>query len=527
MKPSTLFIEKILVIFFTTIFLISGCDSGSDGNDSDDVPEAGFVVSTVSGNTNEEGATATFTVRLNKLPAENVVISVSSSDVSEGTVTPLTLTFTPTNWNANQTVTITGVDDNLADGNQAYTIQLALDSAGSDYSALDPDDVSVINTDMGETAGYTISSISGNTNEEGGTATFTVRLNSEPLENVLIDVTSSDPGEGTASPAVLTFTSTNWDADQTITLTGVDDDIADGNQGYTIQLSLASSGSDYSGIDPSDVSAVNTDMGETAGFTVSIISGSTGEDGTTAGFTVRLNSQPVGDVVIDIASSDTGEGTLSLSSLTFDDSNWDVDQIVMVTGVDDVTQDGPQDYTILLAINSGSTMDTTGYASLDPDDVNVTNIDDEWKLSDTGQTTSYTATWGEDADYLINSPSFSDNSDGTVTDNNTGLIWQQEDDNNAYTWSEAGLYCETLTLGSETGWRLPNRRELMSIANFGVYSPSINTTYFPNTNSSNYWSSTIRATGDSYAWCMDFNNGVVSTYDKSNSYNVRCIRGGK
>ncbi len=150
---------------------------------------------------------------------------------------------------------------------------------------------------------------------------------------------------------------------------------------------------------------------------------------------------------------------------------------------------------------------------------------DEWKLSDTGQTTSYTATWGEDTDYLINSPSFTDNSDDTVTDNNTGLIWQKEDDNNTYTWSEAGSYCETLTLGSKTDWRLPNRKELLSIANFEISSPSINTTYFPNTNSSNYWSSTIFANDGSYAWFVNFDGGYVRHYLRSNGDHVRCIRG--
>ena len=105
----------------------------------------------------------TFTVKLNSQPTANVTIGVSSSDTTEGTVSPSLLTFTTSNWNANQTVTVTGVDDSDADGNQSYTVVLAAaNSSDSGYSGLNPVDVTVTNTDD-ETAGFTVSSISGNT----------------------------------------------------------------------------------------------------------------------------------------------------------------------------------------------------------------------------------------------------------------------------------------------------------------------------------------------------------------------------
>ena len=61
----------------------------------------------------------------------------------------------------------------------------------------------------------------------------------------------------------------------------------------------------------------------------------------------------------------------------------------------------------------------------------------KFKFPDTGQTRSYTDVFGEDSDYLINAPSYTDNGDGTVTDNSTDLMWQQEDDDNTYNWYEA------------------------------------------------------------------------------------------
>ncbi|MDD5519037.1 MAG: DUF1566 domain-containing protein, partial [Candidatus Omnitrophica bacterium] len=76
-------------------------------------------------------------------------------------------------------------------------------------------------------------------------------------------------------------------------------------------------------------------------------------------------------------------------------------------------------------------------------------------------------------------------------------------------------------------WRLPNVRELMSIVNYGVYNPAINTTYFSNTQSSDYWSSTTYASNTPYAWRVSFSGGHVSCYDKTNSYYVRPVRGGQ
>ncbi|MCP5499813.1 MAG: DUF1566 domain-containing protein [Leptospiraceae bacterium] len=56
-------------------------------------------------------------------------------------------------------------------------------------------------------------------------------------------------------------------------------------------------------------------------------------------------------------------------------------------------------------------------------------------------------------------------------------------------------------------------------------SPAINGTYFPNTSSSHYWSSTTRSSITSYAWYVNFVNGYVSSYGKANNYYVRCVSG--
>ncbi|MGV2337579.1 MAG UNVERIFIED_CONTAM: hypothetical protein LVR18_27035 [Planctomycetaceae bacterium] len=128
------------------------------------------------------------------------------------------------------------------------------------YNGLNPADVSLTNTDD-DTAGITVSAPSGTvTTEAGGAITFTIKLNSEPLANVTIAISSSDTTEGSISPASLTFTAANWNSPQTVTVTGVDDTIYDGTIAYTAVIGAASSTDGlYNGVNPADIALTNTD----------------------------------------------------------------------------------------------------------------------------------------------------------------------------------------------------------------------------------------------------------------------------
>jgi Domain of unknown function (DUF4347)/Concanavalin A-like lectin/glucanases superfamily len=109
----------------------------------------GIIVTPASGLvTTEAGGTAQFSVVLNDAPTANVNIPVSSSDTTEGTVSTTLLTFTTANWNVAQTVTVTGVNDALTDGLQAYTAVLgAATSTDANYSGRDAADVQLANSD--------------------------------------------------------------------------------------------------------------------------------------------------------------------------------------------------------------------------------------------------------------------------------------------------------------------------------------------------------------------------------------------
>ena len=106
---------------------------------------------------------------------------------------------------------MTGVNDDLDDGDVAYTIvTAAATSADANYNGINAADVSVTNTDN-DAAGITVTPTSGLTTTEAvGTATFTVVLTSQPTADVTIGLSASDPTEGTVSSPSLTFTPANW-----------------------------------------------------------------------------------------------------------------------------------------------------------------------------------------------------------------------------------------------------------------------------------------------------------------------------
>jgi len=125
----------------------------SSGNNTNWTFDKEIVVGNISTQTTEASGTATFTVVLNQEPDASVSIGVTSSDLTEGTVSPASLTFTTVNWETPQTVTVTGVDDVLNDEAIDFTIVLAVaTSTDITYSGQNPRDITVRNLDNDEVA---------------------------------------------------------------------------------------------------------------------------------------------------------------------------------------------------------------------------------------------------------------------------------------------------------------------------------------------------------------------------------------
>ena len=329
--------------------------------------------------TSESGASVAVQVSLPSIPSADVVMgTVSVSDTKEGMAAPSQLTFTQANWDVPQTIYITGVDDLVSDGDRSYLISLgSLTGQDSRYDGVFNRTLSFINKDNETTAGVTVFPASGLVTTEAGAATsFAVSLQTAPLANVTINVSSSNPAEGTVAPASLTFTSANWFLLQTVTVTGVDDALADGT--HSVVLSSAISGDPaYNGIDPPDISAANSDN-ETPGFTVSAVSGNISETGSSATFYVIMNTPPGVTNTVSVSSSDNTEATVAPAVLSFDNTNYSntVVHTVTVTGLDDSLFDGTKNISILLGPAVGGGV----YNGLDPSDPSFSVRDNDKRI---------------------------------------------------------------------------------------------------------------------------------------------------
>ena len=166
------------------------------------------------------------------------------SNTNAGVVSPSQLVFTPQNWNIAQTVTVTGVNDFIDHGSQgqAYTIITApVVSTDPTLQRIRPER-RVGHQHQHRRRRFAVTPTTGlQTSQAGGTASFTVALTSAPQANVAFLQASSNTRAGTVAPASLTFTPQNWNVPQTVTVTGVNDGMADGNVAYTIVAQPAAS----------------------------------------------------------------------------------------------------------------------------------------------------------------------------------------------------------------------------------------------------------------------------------------------
>ena len=133
-------------------------------------------------------------------------------------------------------------------------------------------------------------------------------------------------------------------------------------------------------------------------------------------------------------------------------------------------------------------------------------------------------------------PRFTDNANGTVTDNLTGLIWLKNADCfGLKVWATALSYANTLNNGEcgltdgsvEGDWRLPNVREMLSLVDYDRTGPALPSGHPFTGVSGSYWTSTSYAANVANAWYMAMNTNAVGGHDKSNTLHVWPVRGGQ
>lgn len=119
-----------------------------------------------------------------------------------------------------------------------------------------------------------------------------------------------------------------------------------------------------------------------------------------------------------------------------------------------------------------------------------------------------------------------DDVNGTVTDNATGLMWQ-DDTSPSMAWETAIGYCENLDLDGYADWRLPNLNELTSLVDDTTCGPAINMVFQHTVDESFYWSVTTNAGDTAAAWTIYSYCGLQASSAKTAGRYVRCVRSGK
>ncbi|MDH4263261.1 MAG: hypothetical protein OEV78_09485, partial [Spirochaetia bacterium] len=246
--------------------------------------------------------TSAFDVRLSSAPVSgsvtvNFMMSVAGQATLSTVALPVgaattSLTFTSANYNIPQTVTITSVDDTLPDGTVAYQVQVSSitgDPTGYNLLALGALVVKVIDFDN-DSSGVTYTQVTGPSfNEAGGTATFTAQLKSSLQTGKIVQIdfnAIASGGRATVTPSV-TFNDALcpgvgcWNVPQTITVTGVDNTIVDGDLNFFLTSSINAATTDTNYASLGVLQSVNGTVvdNEVAGFSVSACGGGTTTEG--------------------------------------------------------------------------------------------------------------------------------------------------------------------------------------------------------------------------------------------------------
>ena len=247
---------------------LSGWINGSLVFTVQDDDSPGLTVSTET-LTIDEGASGTYTVRLNTEPAGTVTVTPSSGDKDKATVSPEALTFTTANYGAAQAVTVTGKDDDDAKDQEVTVSHTVTGYAG--VSAVDSVTVTVKDDDEGP--GLTLSR-EALTVAEGGTGAYTVRLNTAPKPGVTVTVTvGGAAGDVTATPDRLTFTMANYDVEQTVTVGAALD--RDGERDADVTLTHRASGGGYGEASVESVTVSVTENGLAVPASLAAVAGNT------------------------------------------------------------------------------------------------------------------------------------------------------------------------------------------------------------------------------------------------------------
>ena len=212
-----------------------------------------------------EGGSASYKVKLSVLPTASVTVTIGEgagddddTDITVSTPSGKSLTFTTTDWNTAQTVTLAAAEDsNILSGSRAITHTAS--GAGSGYAGTT---ASLTATEVDNDKGIVLSATTLSVTENAS-ATYTVALSVVPTGDVTVALTATGDSDITFTPSSLTFTTTNWSTAQTVTVSAATDaDTTD----ETKTITHTASNGGYGSVSTATLTATADDI--TVGLTV-------------------------------------------------------------------------------------------------------------------------------------------------------------------------------------------------------------------------------------------------------------------
>ncbi len=312
----------------------------------------------------EDGTLDTLRVSLSPSPEEPVLVSVTSADTAEVSVSPPTLTFDPAVADTPLVVVLRGRDDPIADGDASTVVRIAVADAVADpaWRAAVPREV-VVSTVDDDRAGVLLEPTAGGTVVREGLASDSVlvRLASQPEAGVEVRVVPPAGSPLTAVPARLVFNPADWNVPRPVALAVPDDPTVEGDRAWEVRFeAVAAPGSSYGSLDPS-VLEVRVEEDDVAGVVVRGVGGATeavaGEGGAGAALELLLAARPTSAVVLQLGGLDGTDAAVSPTSVSFTPDTWNVPRGVQVVAVDDDAVDGPRTHTLRVSAVPGSTAD--------------------------------------------------------------------------------------------------------------------------------------------------------------------------
>ena len=296
-----------------------------------------------------EGQSVVRTFKLKSQPLADIVLNISSDHNDKLTISSKQMIFTSSNWNINQSVIFTAIDDNIASGDLSFNIKIKPSSTDALYNNI-PENVIPVTIKDDDIAGIIYDSTSSILNE-GQYITRTFKLKSQPTSNVTLNISSNNSSRLSISKPSLIFTASNWDTEQSVKFTAIDDSIDDGD--VTVSVNIKSSSADINYNNLSSGFEIIVKDNDTSGI-IADTTQATINEGQHITRTFKLKSQPTSNVVLNISSNDTNSRlSISKSSLVFTESNWNIEQSVVFTAIDNNIKDGDVD--VLVTIKSSST----------------------------------------------------------------------------------------------------------------------------------------------------------------------------